>query len=433
VLILGAVLAAILLSVFLGSCENALMEAVERDVAGLATYTVTYEANGATGGDVPVDLTEYNTGETVTVLDEGTLVKNEYQFVHWNTQDDDNGTSYVAGPTLIMGTSDVTLWAIWTQLPTYTVTFDSQGGSAVDSQLVIEGDFVLEPADPTMAGYAFAGWFQESACNNPWDFATDTVTANRTLYADWDARTYTVTFDARGGTTPSPANIIVTYDEAYGTLATTSRTNYTFEGWWTGVNGTGSQVAGSQVTELTTVATASNHTLYAKWGWPVEYSVGDTAPSNGYIIYINPNAETDGWKYLEVYRGSHDQKAWGTTSHTVSGADGTAIGTGEQNTSDIVTGDPASDTAADYCYDFSNVYPVPAGITYDDWFLPSREELELVYTHLQSWIGIFYTAGPYWSSSEYNSSYAWICDFSDGSSSYAAKNDTYYALPVRKR
>ena len=429
-LILSAFIAALLLSVFLGSCENALMEAVERDIAGLAAYTVTYKANGATGGEVPVDLTEYKTGETVTVLDEGTLEKDEYDFVHWNTQDDDNGTSYVAGPTLIMGTSDVTLWAIWTQLPTYTVTFDSKGGSAVDSQLVIEGDFVLEPGDPTRSGYTFAGWFQESACNNPWDFASDTVTANRTLYADWDARTYTVTFDARGGTTPSPANIIVTYDEAYGTLATTSRSYYVFDGWWTGVNGTGSQVSGSEVTGLTTVATASNHTLYAKWGWP-DYSIGDTAPSDGYIVYINPDAETDGWKYLEAYRRSHPMKSWGTLSNSVNGADGTALGTGEQNTSDIVTGDPASDKAADYCNDLSSENPIP-GRFYEDWFLPSREELELVYTHLQSRIGIFYVATTYWSSSEYNSSNAWVCDFSDGSTSYAAKNNTYYVLPFRK-
>ena len=67
----------------------------------------------------------------------------------------------------------------------YTVTFDSQGGSTVNSQIMEYGQMVSEPAEPTRESYVFEGWYQESACINLWDFATDTVTSNLTLYAKW--------------------------------------------------------------------------------------------------------------------------------------------------------------------------------------------------------------------------------------------------------
>ena len=70
---------------------------------------------------------------------------------------------------------------------------------------------------------------------------------------------YTVTYDAEGGSV-SPANKAVICNAAYGTLATPMRTAYSFVGWWTGDNGTGTQIA-----ETTTVSNATNHTLYAKW------------------------------------------------------------------------------------------------------------------------------------------------------------------------
>ncbi|MGI6375415.1 MAG: InlB B-repeat-containing protein [Anaerolineae bacterium] len=81
-------------------------------------------------------------------------------------------------------TGDVTLYAKWT-LESYTVTFDSQGGSAVSSQTVDYGGHVIEPTAPTWTGHTFGGWFKEAACTAAWDFASDTVTADMTLYANW--------------------------------------------------------------------------------------------------------------------------------------------------------------------------------------------------------------------------------------------------------
>ncbi len=97
--------------------------------------------------------------------------------------------------------------------------------------------------------------------------------SNHTLYAQWTANTYTVTFDANGGGTPTPATKVVTFGSAYGTLATTSRTGYTFVGWFTAASG------GTQVTVATVVSNASNHTLYAQWTTLPTHTV--TFNSNG--------------------------------------------------------------------------------------------------------------------------------------------------------
>ncbi|WP_258235122.1 InlB B-repeat-containing protein, partial [Paenibacillus agaridevorans] len=66
------------------------------------TYTMTYNGNGSTGGSVPVDSEAYEAGETVSVLEKGTLVKASHTFVGWNTASDGGGTDYAAGATLTM-------------------------------------------------------------------------------------------------------------------------------------------------------------------------------------------------------------------------------------------------------------------------------------------------------------------------------------------
>lgn len=68
---------------------------------------------------------------------------------------------------------------------TYTVTFNSQGGSAVASQRVDRNDTVDEPRDPSRSGYEFTGWYTDSACTKLYDFDTK-VTKSFTLYAGWD-------------------------------------------------------------------------------------------------------------------------------------------------------------------------------------------------------------------------------------------------------
>ena len=81
----------------------------------------------------------------------------------------------------------------------YTVTFDSKGGSSVDSIVVAESSPVTKPADPTREGYTFTGWYQDAACTVTWDFASMTITGDTTLHAGWRQL---------GGSSGSPAGTV---------------------------------------------------------------------------------------------------------------------------------------------------------------------------------------------------------------------------------
>ncbi|MGD0622701.1 MAG: InlB B-repeat-containing protein [Thermacetogeniaceae bacterium] len=76
------------------------------------TFTVTYYGNGNTGGSLPIDKTAYTAGAQVTVKDAGNMVRTNYTFIGWNTQEDDSGTNYKAGATFYIE-ADTMLYAVW--------------------------------------------------------------------------------------------------------------------------------------------------------------------------------------------------------------------------------------------------------------------------------------------------------------------------------
>jgi hypothetical protein len=113
--------------------------------------------------------------------------------------------------------------------------------------------------------------------------------------------------------------------------------------------------------------------------------------------------------------------AWGCNNVSLTGADGTAIGTGNQNTTDIITGCGGSN-AAKSCYDL-----VQNG--YSDWYLPSKDELNKLYLNNGS-IGMW-TSTNYWSSSEVSSTTAYAQIFSTGLQSAQGKTNTYRVRAIR--
>ena len=113
---------------------------------------------------------------------------------------------------------------------------------------------------------------------------------------------------------------------------------------------------------------------------------------------------------------------WGCYPTTISGADGTAIGTGNQNTLDIVVGCGTAGIAARICSDLERN-------GYSDWYLPSKDELDKLYINKVA-IGGFASA-TYWSSSEYNDGYAWKQDFISGDQYEYPKDGTAYVRAVR--
>jgi hypothetical protein len=166
-----------------------------------------------------------------------------------------------------------------------------------------------------------------------------------------------------------------------------------------------------------------------------EYSIGDRGPAGGWIFYENPNYANDGWRYLEAARPETEwiDKEWGGYDTDIGGDDGdsppelTGIGDGYANTEAIVAAYGAAephnrqtDYPAKMCWNL-------AYGGYDDWFLPSSAELQLMYANLHTAdIGGF-VSDDYWSSSENTSYYigAEFVDFSLGHVGVTTKGYAY--------
>ena len=147
------------------------------------------------------------------------------------------------------------------------VTYSHNGGSGTASQTGYVGKSLSGTSSRT--GYTFAGWYTAASGGSK---VTTIPTDAKTYYAHWTAKTFTVTFNANGGTTPT-ASKSVTYASTYGTLPTPTRTGYQFSGWYTATSG------GSNITSSTKVSITANQTLYARW------------TANTYYVAFNANAE----------------------------------------------------------------------------------------------------------------------------------------------
>lgn len=149
------------------------------------------------------------------------------------------------------------------------------------------------------------------------------------------------------------------------------------------------------------------------WLSAAGYAIGDTGPSGGFIFHENLNYAADGWRYLEA--APFDQSAgaaWGCFRRLIPGARGTAVGSGKQNTADMLASCTDAGTAAALCARLS-----VNGTR--GWFLPSRDELALMYRYLKTaGIGDFHDGGiadnfTYWASSQQTADMAVHIDFAD--------------------
>ena len=214
------------------------------------TYTVTLHLNDGTIANGK-NVTEYTYGTGATLPTADDITRAGHTFEGW--YEDENFSGSPVTEISATDTGKKEFYAKWT-LNTYTVTFDSQGGSKVDSQTVSHGGTVTEPTAPTYEGYTFGGWYTEAGCTTEYDFTT-TVTESLTLYAKWTLNTYTVTFDSQGGSKVDSQTV------SHGGTVTepTAPTyeGYTFGGWYT--------EAGCTTEYDFTTAVTESLTLYAKW------------------------------------------------------------------------------------------------------------------------------------------------------------------------
>ena len=171
----------------------------------------------------------------------------------------------------------------------FTVNFNKNGGNnpSQSSKSVSYGSTYGSLPTCTRTGYTFAGWYTSSSGGTQiTSSSTVSITSTQTLYAHWTPATYTVTFDANGGTTPT-ASKTVTYASTYGNLPTPTRPGYRFLGWFTNQSG------GTEVTSSTSVTTASNHKLYAHWKVMTIFRRVQNGSSDMYpLVFIKENGET---------------------------------------------------------------------------------------------------------------------------------------------
>jgi len=163
------------------------------------------------------------------------------------------------------------------------------------------------------------------------------------------------------------------------------------------------------------------------------YQVGDKGPAGGIVFYDKGN-NSDGWRYLEVAPSDAGSGiAWDNGNYP-DVTTGTAIGSGKANTEAIIGALGSGRYAAQVCHDLTT-----GGL--QDWFLPSKDELNLLYTAVD-WKGRgsfsdkdreSFTKKYYWSSSQYFSSYfyAWDQDFGNGRQKNDLKNTGFSVRAIR--
>ncbi|TYP78233.1 InlB B-repeat-containing protein [Paenibacillus methanolicus] len=206
-------------------------------------YTVSFESDG--GSQMGSQTVNY--GELAKAPQ--TPTKAGHAFGGWYA--DSEWTTPFAFTTEI--TSDTTLYAKWV-VNQHTVSFETSGGTAVNSQTVNYGSVSMEPQAPTKTGYAFDGWFANSELTAPFAFTT-AITSDTTLYAKWTVNAYALSFESNGGTALNGQTV------NYGELATAPQTptkaGHTFGGWYVDSELTTPFAFTTEITGETT--------LYAKW------------------------------------------------------------------------------------------------------------------------------------------------------------------------
>ena len=255
-------------------------------------FTVTYAPGTGASGTIasPGNKT---LGQTFTLDSGSTLTPPptannvSYSFGFWS----DGTRTFKSGATYVMPANDVTLTANWIAI--YNVTYNPNGGTTTNAsvQKAADNEITIGSA-ATRTGYTFVKWADQEVNPGLWNPGeTTTVTATRFIFnAQWSANSNSITYDGNtntGGSVPAPGSY-VTDGAPYAVLGNTGslvRAGYTFAGWNTAADGTGTNYpAGIGAT----YSLPDNVILYAKWQ-PGTYTItyngngatGGATPSNG--------------------------------------------------------------------------------------------------------------------------------------------------------
>lgn len=272
------------------------------------TYKINYVLNGgAINGTYP---TSYKTTDNITLPTN--VTRTGYTFNGWYTTSNFSGSSVKNIP--VGSGGDKTYYAKWTP-NTFTLTFNANGGSvSPGSKSVTYGSSIGTLPTPSRTGYTFNGWYDG---NTKWNSnQTYNVNGNKTLTASWTANKYTLYFNGNGGSA-SYGSKTVTYGQKIGSMASASRSNYNFTGWYTAGSG------GVQWNENTVWQQAGNATVYAHWN-PAYASVqiynDITGGSSTHNIPIGGSANVGG-----LGAAGFNFKSYSTTNSGIATVSGTTI------------------------------------------------------------------------------------------------------------
>ena len=214
--------------------ENLTVNAVKT----VKTYTVTFVQEGFADIEITV-----NHGQPLTNVPTPQAV--DGYNVSWEDIDLSNITA------------DVIINALKT-IKSYTIIFDSNGGTSVPAQSVGMYQKATEPAEPTRPGYVFDGWYYGK---EKWSFVGFVVTEDMTLVAKWTPNENTIVFDANGGEGTMENMTVATDIKVNLTANAFTKAGYTFIGWSTTPDGAVEYTNGAEYT----MGTESSYTLYAVW------------------------------------------------------------------------------------------------------------------------------------------------------------------------
>ena len=215
------------------------------------TYKVTFDVQGH--GTAPAQLSDLESGSKIEKPEDPSA--DGYTFVGWY-KEDSCATEWKFDIDTVV--EDTTLYAKWDEI-LYTLTYDVQGkGTAPSAVTGLKYNSKVEaPTAPTVENYALEGWYKESDCKNKWNFETDTVKNNLTLYANW-VDVFKVTYDAKGhGTAPEAVKNLLAGDKLEEPEAPAEE-GYAFEGWY-------KDEEFKAEWDFDTDTVTENTTLYAYW------------------------------------------------------------------------------------------------------------------------------------------------------------------------
>lgn len=248
-------------------------------------YMITFDPNTGSGSSTTQDIVE---GFTVQ-LSGNPFSKTGHSFVEWNTLANGTGISYLDLANYTMGNENRVLYAIWSP-NTYSVSFNSNGGSgSMESKLITFESTISLPSNSfSNTGHTFAGWntLANGTGTSYSDLASYTMGhENAVLYAIWNPNPYTISFNANGGTGVAYQQTII-YGSTEALIANTfSKTGYTFYGWNTIADGSGTFYSDTE----NYLMSSGDTILYAQWSKP--FTTKWEITTNKLHLPLDPNGK----------------------------------------------------------------------------------------------------------------------------------------------